>query len=65
MSSSSEPMLSTTSPLSGEANSTQSFLISQMLSTMYFARPAPLVPPIALPCRIKLMSISSADLNKS
>ena len=61
----SDPMLSTTFSLCGDANSTQSFLDSQMLSTMCVAKPALLEPPIALPCKIKLMSISSADLNKS
>ena len=32
---------------------------------IYFARPASFVPPNALPCMIKLMSTSSAELKIS
>ena len=45
----SPPMLLTTSAYAGEANSTQSFLSSQILSIMYFATPLSAVPPNALP----------------
>ena len=56
----SEPMLSTTAAFGGEANKIQSFLVSQMLSTICLARSKSLEPK-DLPCKIKLMSISSAD----
>ena len=63
--STSPPTLFTTSAFSGDANKTQSFLLSQILSIMYFATPEAAVPLCALPCRIKLTSTSSGDLYKS